>query len=71
MCLCPRWERCSRYIRPSGGASEPGTAQCRYDTPDFAIGISHTVIFLEDETQRLCQQQPVHLSQHCKMSVHR
>lgn len=46
-------------------------AQCRHQTKVFAIGISYTVFFVEDDTERLCQQTLVNLSQHCKMSVHR
>lgn len=68
LCLCPRREPCTRYSNPKGGASEPGTAHCRHHTTVFAIGVSHTVLFLEDQTERLCQTR-VNLSQHCKTSV--
>lgn len=64
LCLCPSRKQCLRY----GG---PRTAQCRHNTTVFAIGISYTVFFLEDKTERLCQQTLVDLSQHCKMSVNR
>lgn len=66
-CSCPSKEMCSRYSTPGEGTSEPRTAQCRHHTKVFAIGISHTVFFLDKETERLCQQH-VNLSQHCKMS---
>ncbi|XP_037544411.1 cytokine receptor common subunit beta [Nematolebias whitei] len=35
-------------------SEEDGSAHCRYDTPLFSIGITHTVCFLSDDTKSLC-----------------
>ncbi|XP_070780018.1 cytokine receptor common subunit beta [Enoplosus armatus] len=49
--------------------SEHGTVQCRYKALAFAIGIEHTVFFLEKKTPTLCSSvphEPLDLSQHLR-----
>lgn len=67
--LCSRMQQCLRYSDPRGGASDPGTSQCRHNTPFLGFGIAHTFFFLEDKTEQLCQREAVDLSQQCKMAA--
>ncbi|TNM96711.1 hypothetical protein fugu_014867 [Takifugu bimaculatus] len=62
--------QCVEYSTPKWNTSEPGIAQCRYQTNVFAIGITHTVFFLEEghraalPAEALRTRPPVNLSTH-------
>lgn len=62
-------QQCLRYSDPRGGASEPGTAQCRYNTTFLRYGFAYTFFFLEDKTQQFWQREAVDISQECKMAA--
>ncbi|XP_071330328.1 cytokine receptor common subunit beta isoform X2 [Trachinotus anak] len=60
-------ELCEPYSPPVQG--ENRTQQCRYNSSVFAIGIKHTVFFLENKPLTVCSsatQQPLYLSQHLR-----
>lgn len=65
--VCPYSEPCAPYRAPD----DRGFTHCRYQTGSFAIGITHTVFFLNEEMQSLCSSvthRPVSLSHHRELT---
>lgn len=76
LCHCPCSEQCRPVVQDGAAikdASERGTAQCRYETREFAIGVTHTVFFIKNNTETPCSSvphKPLDLSQHCEFTWH-
>lgn len=63
--MCP----CRQLCVPHNAADTAGhrNVHCRYETTELAIGINHTVFFLQNQTLSICSlHQPVDLLQHCE-----